>query len=207
MICAAHRLLLDHARTRAWGSDRLPDHRDAAQRDECRHRPSLVAGTAQVPEAAVCAVRGLIGWLPYWLERVDYVYEQHRFWTHQDFGDQLPSQVARDHFTFCFISDAAGVEARAPDRRRQHHLGVRLPALRLELAAFAGVGGQAVRPACPMRTSTRSPTPTPCASSSSTRSRRARRGKVHGARLAGRGRLTLEVAVRGLVGGPAGARR
>jgi predicted TIM-barrel fold metal-dependent hydrolase len=60
---------------------------------------------------------GSIGWLPYWLERVDYVYQQHRFWTHQDFGDQLPSQVARDHFTFCFISDAAGVEAR-------HRIGV-----------------------------------------------------------------------------------
>ncbi len=55
---------------------------------------------------------GGIGWLPYWLERIDYVYQQHRFWTHQDFGDQLPSQVARDHFTFCFISDAAGVDQR-----------------------------------------------------------------------------------------------
>ena len=40
------------------------------------------------------------------------MYQQHRFWTHQDFKDQLPSQVARDHFTFCFISDAAGVEQR-----------------------------------------------------------------------------------------------
>ncbi len=55
---------------------------------------------------------GSIGWLPYWLERIDYVYQQHRFWTHQDFGDRLPSQVARDHFTFCFISDPAGVDAR-----------------------------------------------------------------------------------------------
>ncbi|MBV8161914.1 MAG: amidohydrolase [Acidimicrobiia bacterium] len=55
---------------------------------------------------------GSIGWLPYWLERIDYVYQQHHFWTHQDFGDQLPSQVARDHFTFCFISDKAGVDQR-----------------------------------------------------------------------------------------------
>jgi hypothetical protein len=45
------------------------------------------------------------------------VYQQHRFWTHQDFGDKLPSQVAREHFTFCFISDAAGVEMR-------HRIGV-----------------------------------------------------------------------------------
>jgi hypothetical protein len=50
--------------------------------------------------------------VPYWLERIDYTYQQHRFWTHQDFGDQLPSQVALDHFSFCFISDRAGVEDR-----------------------------------------------------------------------------------------------
>jgi predicted TIM-barrel fold metal-dependent hydrolase len=64
------------------------------------------------PTLKVALSEGSIGWLPYWLERVDYVYQQHRFWTHQDFGDQLPSQVARDHFTFCFISDRAGVDQR-----------------------------------------------------------------------------------------------
>ena len=64
------------------------------------------------PHLKFALSEGGIGWLPYWLERIDYVYQQHRFWTHQDFGDQLPSQVARDHFTFCFISDRAGVEAR-----------------------------------------------------------------------------------------------
>jgi predicted TIM-barrel fold metal-dependent hydrolase len=64
------------------------------------------------PDLKFALSEGGIGWLPYWLERIDYVYQQHRFWTHQDFGDQLPSQVARDHFTFCFISDRAGVEAR-----------------------------------------------------------------------------------------------
>jgi predicted TIM-barrel fold metal-dependent hydrolase len=64
------------------------------------------------PKLRFALSEGGIGWLPYWLERIDYVYQQHRFWTHQDFGDQLPSQVARDRFTFCFISDAAGLETR-----------------------------------------------------------------------------------------------
>ena len=64
------------------------------------------------PSLKFALSEGSIGWLPYWLERIDYVYQQHRFWTHQDFGDQLPSQVARDHFTFCFISDKAGVDQR-----------------------------------------------------------------------------------------------
>ena len=60
---------------------------------------------------------GGIGWLPYFLERIDYVYERHRFWTHQDFGDELPSQRARRHFTFCFIDDKYGVQAR-------HQIGI-----------------------------------------------------------------------------------
>lgn len=64
------------------------------------------------PNLQFALSEGGTGWLPYWLERIDYVYQQHRFWTGQDFGDQLPSQVAKDHFSFCFISDAAGVAQR-----------------------------------------------------------------------------------------------
>lgn len=55
---------------------------------------------------------GGIGWLPYWLERIDYVYDRHRAWTFQDFGDKLPSQQARENFLFCFIDDKAGVTQR-----------------------------------------------------------------------------------------------
>jgi len=58
-----------------------------------------------------------------WLERIDYVDQQRRFWTHQDFGDTLPSEVARQHLTcassetapaenLCFIRDRAGPEDR-----------------------------------------------------------------------------------------------
>jgi hypothetical protein len=64
------------------------------------------------PELQFALSEGGTGWVPYWLERIDYTYQQHRFWTGQDFGDQLPSQVALDHFSFCFISDRAGVEDR-----------------------------------------------------------------------------------------------
>ena len=62
------------------------------------------------PNLQFALSEGGTGWIPYWLERLDYVYQQHRFWTHQDFGDKLPAQVAREHFSFCFISDRAGVE-------------------------------------------------------------------------------------------------
>ena len=64
------------------------------------------------PDIQFALSEGGIGWLPYFLERVDYVYERHHFWTHQDFGDMLPSQRARENFTFCFIDDKAGVANR-----------------------------------------------------------------------------------------------
>ena len=60
---------------------------------------------------------GGIGWIPYFLERVDYVYQNHKAWTGQDFGDKLPSQVFKERLITCFIDDAVGVEMR-------HHVGV-----------------------------------------------------------------------------------
>ena len=51
-------------------------------------------------------------WIPYVLERCDYVYEHHHKWTGQDFGDQLPSQVFNDRIITCFIDDAFGVASR-----------------------------------------------------------------------------------------------
>jgi predicted TIM-barrel fold metal-dependent hydrolase len=64
------------------------------------------------PDLKFALSEGGIGWLPYFLERIDYVYERHRFWTGQQFGDMLPSQKAREVFTFCFIDDKAGVATR-----------------------------------------------------------------------------------------------
>jgi predicted TIM-barrel fold metal-dependent hydrolase len=64
------------------------------------------------PDLRFALSEGGIGWLPYFLERIDYVYQRHRFWTHQQFGDMLPSQKARENFTFCFIDDKAGIANR-----------------------------------------------------------------------------------------------
>jgi predicted TIM-barrel fold metal-dependent hydrolase len=64
------------------------------------------------PDIQFALSEGGIGWLPYFLERIDYVYERHRFWTGQDFGSDLPSQRARKNFTFCFIDDKAGIQNR-----------------------------------------------------------------------------------------------
>ncbi len=69
------------------------------------------------PDLRIALSEGGIGWVPYFLERVDYVYEHHHQWTNQDFGDQLPSQVFNDRILTCFIDDAVGVEIR-------HHLNM-----------------------------------------------------------------------------------
>ena len=55
---------------------------------------------------------GSTGWVPYFLERVDRTYDMHHRWTGQDFGDRMPSDVFRQHFLTCFISDHTGVYLR-----------------------------------------------------------------------------------------------
>jgi hypothetical protein len=64
------------------------------------------------PDLKVALSEGGIGWIPYFLERVDYNYQRHHLWTGQDFGDRLPSEVFNDHVINCFIDDHFGVASR-----------------------------------------------------------------------------------------------
>jgi predicted TIM-barrel fold metal-dependent hydrolase len=64
------------------------------------------------PGLKIALSEGGIGWIPYFLERCDYVYEHHHHWTHQDFGDKKPSDVFREHIVCCFIDDDAGLKNR-----------------------------------------------------------------------------------------------
>jgi predicted TIM-barrel fold metal-dependent hydrolase len=64
------------------------------------------------PGLRIALSEGGIGWIPYFLERVDYVYKHHRAWTGADFGDQLPSDVFRERIITCFIDDQAGLRQR-----------------------------------------------------------------------------------------------
>ncbi len=61
------------------------------------------------PNIRVALSEGGIGWIPYFLERLDYQYQQHHLWTGQDFGDRLPSQVFNEHVITCFIDDKFGL--------------------------------------------------------------------------------------------------
>jgi len=69
------------------------------------------------PDLRIALSEGGTGWVPYFLERADYVYQHHHQWTNQDFGDKLPSQVFNEQILTCFIDDAVGMEVR-------HHLNI-----------------------------------------------------------------------------------
>jgi len=69
------------------------------------------------PDLKFSLAEGGIGWIPYLLERADYVYKHHHKWTHQDFGDKLPSDVFREQIITCFIDDAFGLKNR-------HEIGI-----------------------------------------------------------------------------------
>ena len=65
------------------------------------------------PNLRVALSEGGIGWVPFYLDRID------RHWTNQtwlhggeEFGGKLPSEVFREHFLACFITDPSGLALR-----------------------------------------------------------------------------------------------
>ena len=64
------------------------------------------------PDLKIALSEGGTGWIPYFIERCDRTFEMHSGWTGQDFGGKLPSEVFREHFLTCFISDSTGVALR-----------------------------------------------------------------------------------------------
>ncbi len=64
------------------------------------------------PKLKFALSEGGIGWIPYFLDRVDYVFDHHHRWTHQDFGGRKPSDVFREQIITCFIDDPVGIKLR-----------------------------------------------------------------------------------------------
>jgi predicted TIM-barrel fold metal-dependent hydrolase len=71
----------------------------------------------EYPTIRIGLSEGGTGWVPYFLDRLDRTYEMHATWTLQDFGGKQPSEIFREHFLTCFISDPIGVKLR-------HDIGV-----------------------------------------------------------------------------------
>jgi predicted TIM-barrel fold metal-dependent hydrolase len=62
------------------------------------------------PDLRVALSEGGIGWIPFYLDRIDRHYKNQE-WLHggKDFGDKLPSEVFREHILACFITDPSGL--------------------------------------------------------------------------------------------------
>ena len=90
----------------------------------------------QFPDLQFSLAEGGIGWVPYILERTDYVWERHRYYQAIDF-DTRPSDLFRKHFWGCFIDDEHGLEEPARGRNRPDNARNRLSTQRLELAELA----------------------------------------------------------------------
>jgi len=72
----------------------------------------LFSGALQKhPNLKISLAEGGIGWIPYILERADFVWERHRYYQPIDF-DARPSDLFRKHMWGCFIDDLHGVENR-----------------------------------------------------------------------------------------------
>jgi hypothetical protein len=69
------------------------------------------------PDLRLALSEAGIGWIPFLLERADFVYDHHHAWTHSNFAGSRPSEVFRRHFIACFIDDKYGLKNR-------HELGI-----------------------------------------------------------------------------------
>lgn len=57
------------------------------------------------PKLKIMLSEGGVGWLPYFLDKIDLVYRKQSGWTHQDYGDRLPSEVFREQIITCTLDD------------------------------------------------------------------------------------------------------
>ena len=62
------------------------------------------------PDVKIALSEGGIGWVPYFLERLEHSYQTHKAWTGADFGDQSAAEFFMDHVILCFISDQVGLQ-------------------------------------------------------------------------------------------------
>lgn len=65
---------------------------------------------ARYPRLKLVSVESGIGWVPYFLERMDWTYERHRFWTKSSLTER-PSTYFRRQMFATFLVDDSGIDA------------------------------------------------------------------------------------------------
>ncbi len=63
------------------------------------------------PDLKIAWSEAGIGWIPFYLDRCDKHYKNQR-WLGHDFGDQLPSDIFRDHSLACYVTDPTALKVR-----------------------------------------------------------------------------------------------
>jgi predicted TIM-barrel fold metal-dependent hydrolase len=61
----------------------------------------------------IALIESGIGWIPYVLERADFILKQHGQWTHSDFGGRSASELFRDQFLCTFVHRDGGFNQQA----------------------------------------------------------------------------------------------
>ncbi|WP_024796520.1 amidohydrolase family protein [Tomitella biformata] len=62
------------------------------------------------PNLKVALSEGGIGWVPYFLERLDYLYQHTQHWSGMDLQGRLPSELFNSNVITCFIDDEVGID-------------------------------------------------------------------------------------------------
>jgi predicted TIM-barrel fold metal-dependent hydrolase len=65
------------------------------------------------PDVQFVMTEGGIGYIPYVLERADFVWGKHRFWA--PFGDVTPSEIFHRQFAVCAVNESFGLSQDAID--------------------------------------------------------------------------------------------
>jgi predicted TIM-barrel fold metal-dependent hydrolase len=63
----------------------------------------------EFPNIKIALSEGGIGWVPYFLDRIERTYDMHHHWTGQDLGDLSPTERFLKNVLLCFISDPVGL--------------------------------------------------------------------------------------------------
>lgn len=62
------------------------------------------------PDIKIALSEGGIGWVPYFLDRIERTYEMHHHWSGQDLGGMTPTERFLRNVLLCFISDPVGLQ-------------------------------------------------------------------------------------------------
>lgn len=65
------------------------------------------------PEVKFVITEGGVGYVPYLLERADFVWHKHRYWA--PFGDERPSDIFHRQFAVCAVNEEFGLSPQAID--------------------------------------------------------------------------------------------